>query len=147
MIHDIQIENTVLSTDVNPELIKKLATWILETNEQENPWLITFIFTDDYYIIDLNERFFNSSDPTDVISFNLSDSADSPEGEVYISVDTAARHATEYNVSLDNELCRLVAHGVYHLLDYDDATPEQKQQMTELEDKALFFIDKEQEKY
>jgi len=147
VIHTIQIENTVSCSDVKPELIKKLTAWILQTSDHQNPWSITFVFTDDSYIINLNVRFFNTSNPTDVISFNLSDSEDSPEGEIYISVDTAARHAEEYHVSLENELFRLVAHGVYHLIGYDDDTPEQKYRMTELEDKALFFIDKEQENY
>ncbi len=115
----------------------RLANWILESEKETASWNISIIFVDDSFIVQLNKRFLQRNNPTDVISFNLTDSPHQPEGEIYISVETAQRNATEYSVSLDNELFRLAAHGIYHLLDYDDATPEQRLEMTRLENKAL----------
>lgn len=101
-------------------------------------WHIRIILVPERQIIQLNRRFFQRSGSTDVISFNLN-SAGEPvlEGEVYICLEVAERQAKRYGVSLDNELQRLTAHGLYHLLGYEDGEPQQKEIMTALEDEAL----------
>ena len=73
--------------------------------------------------------------PTDIITFPLEDEV--LDGELYISLDTAARQAKEYGVSLTNELMRLVAHGTLHLVGYDDATDQQRKEMSRLEDNYI----------
>ncbi len=62
------------------------------------------------------------------------------EGEIYICVDQAKRQALQYNVSVENECARLVAHGIYHLLGYTDETFEKRSYMKMKEDSALNFI-------
>ena len=135
--NNIEIINTVEGVGLDEACCIRLANWILESEKATAPWNIAIIFVDDNFIIQLNKKFLQRSKPTDVISFNLTDSPDQPEGEIYISVQSAQRNAKEYAVDLDNELYRLAAHGLYHLLDYDDATPEQRLEMTRLENKAL----------
>ena len=134
----IAIAHPVRCPDLKRAELLRLVEWIFES-EKQPPWRLTFVFVDDAYMTDLNERFLQKSTSTDVISFNLSE-AETAEGEVYISIDTAKRNSQYYGVTLDNELFRLVAHGVYHLLDYDDVTEEGKRVMTALEDKALAYI-------
>ena len=95
------------------------------------------IFVDDARIQELNRRFLGRDRPTDVIAFNLSDSPEKLEGEVYVSVETAERQALDYGVTFWNELCRLAVHGVLHLLGFDDATDVQKKRMTEEENRIL----------
>ena len=95
------------------------------------------IFVDDVRIQELNKQFLGRDRPTDVIAFDLSDSPEKLEGEIYVSVDTAQRQAHEYGVTFWNELCRLAVHGVLHLLGFDDATDAQKRRMTEQEDRIL----------
>ncbi|MFN3269689.1 MAG: rRNA maturation RNase YbeY, partial [Candidatus Kapaibacteriota bacterium] len=73
---------------------------------------------------------------TDVISFNLSEGKDLL-GEVYICLQQAERQATEYNVSLENELLRLAIHGVLHILGFEDDTFDKKSEMHKLEDMFL----------
>lgn len=137
--YHINIENVYASDAVETTAITRMCEWILTREAQTGPWELTFVFVDNAFIKDLNERFFNISSATDVISFNLTEQ-DIPEGEVYISVDTARDNAKQYNVSLQDELLRLVAHGTYHILGYDDATEAQRQKMTQLENKALEYV-------
>jgi len=101
-------------------------------------WDVRIILVPEREIIALNRRFFQRAYSTDVISFNLT-AADAPllEGEVYICLETAERQAQEYGVTLGNELQRLTAHGLYHLLGYEDGDAAQKEIMTALEDAAL----------
>jgi len=135
--NNIEIIDAVQLVSLDEARYIRLVNWILKSEKATQPWNISIIFIDDRFIVQLNERFLQRSNPTDVISFNLTDSPNQAEGEIYISVETAQRNAKEYAEDLDNELSRLAAHGVYHLLDYDDATPEQRQEMTNLENKAL----------
>jgi len=138
MENNIHLENPAAYAGLQDKLCLKLVNWIL-TSEKQGLWNITIVFVDEKYIIDLNRRFFHKSTPTDVISFNLSD-PQTAEGEVYISVDTARTNSIYFDVSLDEELFRLIAHGVYHLLEYNDKTEEEKRMMTALENKALDYI-------
>ncbi len=140
MKNNIDIINTVETSAVDESGMIDLVNWILASEKCSAPWNISIIFVDDTFITDLNARFLGKSTPTDVISFDLTDSSEKPEGEVYISVDTAETNAQEYAVKLDDELYRLTAHGVYHLLGYDDAAPAQRLEMTSLENKALEYI-------
>jgi len=138
MSHDITIEN-IVKRHVNKLNMKKLAQWIVNQENISSPIKITIVLVDDEFITELNKTFLAKKSATDVLSFNLSE-PDEAFGEIYISVETAERHAKEYRVSVENELYRLVAHGTYHLLGYDDASEEQKITMTALEDKALEYI-------
>ena len=140
MKNNIEVIFSAGDAPVDESGIQDLLNWILADQKSGVPWRINLIFVDDEFISELNERFLQKSGPTDVISFNLTDSSEQPEGEIYISLDTAARNAADYGVKLVDELCRLTAHGVYHLLDFDDETPEQREEMTRLENKALEYI-------
>ena len=93
---------------------------------------INVALVDDKAIHAINKEFLQHDYPTDIITFSLEE--DRIDGELYISIDTALRQAAEYNVSLTNELMRLAAHGVLHLVGYDDANDEARAQMTALED-------------
>lgn len=96
---------------------------------------INFVLCDDDFIRELNKRYLGHDSPTDVITFVLEELP--LEAEVYISCDTAAEQASEYEVSFTQELARLAIHGVLHVAGIDDRTIEQRQIMRELEDKYL----------
>ena len=101
---------------------------------------ISFIITSDDYLRNVNKEFLNHDYFTDVISFNYS-SEGNITGEIYISEDTVRRNSIEYNVEFDNEMLRVMIHGVLHLVNYDDETDEKRQEMRRFEDKwmNLFF--------
>jgi len=121
-------------------LILKIANWILASHKQKYAWNINIIFVNDDFIIELNKKYFQKDYATDVISFNLTDTEESPEGEIYICVLTAKENSRYFESTPEEEILRLVAHGVYHLLDYNDATTAEKQIMTDLENSALAYI-------
>jgi len=99
---------------------------------------IGVIFVDTNYITRLNQKYFKKTIPTDVISFPLSnDETKCLEGEIYICAEVARQQAEDYHLTWENELLRLAIHGLLHLLDYDDVTPELKHAMTQKEDYYL----------
>jgi len=97
---------------------------------------INVIFVDDTKIVKLNKEFLRHNYPTDVISFPLGN-AKQIEGEIYISAETAKLQAKEYGVTLSNEVVRLAVHGTLHLIGYDDATPEQRIVMHDMENRFI----------
>ncbi len=115
-----------------------IAELILEQARPQGGWRVQIIVVPEEEIIRLNRRIFQRSGSTDVISCNLT-TAEEPvlEGEVYISLETALRQAREYRVSAGEELQRLTAHGIFHLLGYEDGDVRQKEIMTALEDEAM----------
>ena len=86
----------------------------------------------------MNLSYFNKNAPTDVISFPLhTDGKSGIEGEVYISIEQAQFHASEYSVSVNAELQRLIVHGILHVVGYDDATAAEKRKMTYRENRYI----------
>lgn len=101
--------------------------------------------TRDKEITELNSRYLNKKRPTDVIAFDLGPQPgkgkNSRVGEVVISVDMADRQAKENDVTLRQELMRLVTHGLVHLAGYDDISGGKKLlEMREMELKALQML-------
>jgi rRNA maturation RNase YbeY len=101
---------------------------------------ISFIITSDDNLRIINKEFLKHDYFTDVISFDYS-SEKNISGEIYISQDTVKRNSIEYNVRFNNEMLRVMIHGILHLVGYNDETETEKQEMTRLEDKfvQLFF--------
>jgi probable rRNA maturation factor len=84
---------------------------------------VSLVFCGDGRISGLNGEWLNREGPTDVIAFGLGEVGEEErgiEGEVYIDLVQAARQAPEYGATLDEEVRRLVVHGILHLLGYDD---------------------------
>jgi rRNA maturation RNase YbeY len=102
---------------------------------------VNIILFDNPDIHEMNKQFLNHDYPTDVITFPLNEENENAiEGEIYIGAEIAAIQAQEYGVSFQNELARLVAHGCLHLLGFDDATDELRQQMKVQEDSVLALL-------
>jgi rRNA maturation RNase YbeY len=89
---------------------------------------------------DLNREWLGHDWNTDVVSFPLDDDARARgeiEGEVYVDLDTAQEAAPEHGATFEHEALRYVAHGLLHLIGYDDATDEDRASMRALEDRYL----------
>ncbi|MCU0427868.1 MAG: rRNA maturation RNase YbeY [Candidatus Kapabacteria bacterium] len=93
---------------------------------------VSIVLVNDAKIHAMNKEFLQHDYPTDIITFPLEE--ETIDGELYISLDTATRQAEEHGVSLTNELMRLAAHGTLHLVGYDDASTEERKEMSRLED-------------
>ncbi len=106
---------------------------------RENPLKVkslALIFVTDDYLRDLHRQYLDDDSYSDVMTFNLGDGPE-VEGEIYISVDRARIQAAEYGVALEEEIARLIVHGLLHLQGYDDRTEAERQQMRKLEDRFL----------
>lgn len=90
---------------------------------------ISVAIVDDPCIHELNRRFLNHDEPTDVLSFVLEQRSGFVEGEIVVSADTAASRAGEFNWPPEDELLLYVVHGTLHLAGYDDKTPELRGEM------------------
>jgi len=107
-------------------------------NEQAGAAQVNLIFVNRDYILRLNRQYLNREYSTDVIAFPLSDPEDDFfEGEVYICLDQVFENAVSYRVENKQELQRVVAHGVLHLLGYDDRNAQDKHDMTSRENYYL----------
>ena len=100
---------------------------------------INFIFCDDAYLHKLNVDFLQHDTLTDVISFDNT-IGKLISGDIYISIERVADNAKDYNVSFDEELHRVMIHGVLHYIGFKDKTVLEKKQMTDAEDEALILL-------
>lgn len=98
---------------------------------------INFIFVTDKALRAVNAQYLNHDYNTDVVTFPLNEPGEPIEGEVYISIDTIKSNSKRFKVSFEEELHRVIIHGVLHLLGYDDQTEALKLRMKTLEDAAL----------
>ena len=113
-------------------LIKKRALDTLKFFDFKNSILDIYI-TSDEEIKELNKSYRQKNKPTDVLSFNINEFVGDYYylGEIVISYETAQRQALEYEASIEQEITRLLVHGIVHLMGYDHELSE--------EDNKIFF--------
>lgn len=80
---------------------------------------IAVIFCSDDYILQINQQYLSHDYYTDIITFDYSE-GDKLSGDLFISVDTVKANAEEYGTDFNDELNRVVVHGILHLIGYDD---------------------------
>ena len=97
---------------------------------------INYIFCSDERELEVNRQFLGHDYYTDVITFDYS-TASTLNGDIFISLDTVKSNAEMVGVRFEDELLRILIHGVLHLTGQGDKTPETKVQMTEKEEIAL----------
>ena len=100
---------------------------------------INYIFCSDNYILEVNKEYLNHDYFTDIISFDYSE-GDLISGDIFISIDTVKDNANTFKVSFDNELYRVIIHGILHYIGFKDKTDEEQEIMTKMENEALAMI-------
>jgi probable rRNA maturation factor len=133
-----------ISVDVNFEAILDEAIPKIENLLETEDKYFSIILTDDEFIKKMNNEYRNENCATDVISFPGSDetveAVDYKDdlGEIYISIETAMRQAVSIGVSIEDEMKRLVVHGILHLMGFDhEKSLEDEEIMTERENFVL----------
>ncbi|TPV34935.1 rRNA maturation RNase YbeY [Paucihalobacter ruber] len=104
----------------------KISAWINNAITAENKieGEINFIFVNDDYLLDLNEKFLNHDTLTDIITFDNS-VGNILHADIYISTERVQDNATDFKVSFQEELHRVMIHGVLHLAGYGDKTDDE----------------------
>ncbi len=119
----------------------KISAWISQVIAEENHELgeVSYIFCDDEYLHKLNVQFLDHDTLTDVISFDNS-LGDQIHGEIYISVERVRENAKEFSESFEEELHRVIIHGMLHFCKYKDKTKEEALLMRNKENEALKLL-------
>lgn len=97
---------------------------------------INYIFCDDEYLLKINRDFLQHDYYTDVIGFQYSDGK-ILSGDIYISVERVCENAKENEVEFENELARVMIHGVLHFMGYKDKSASDAKKMKNAENKYL----------
>jgi probable rRNA maturation factor len=116
--------------------------WINRVAEGEDKRIgaVSYIFCSDTYLIELNQEYLKHDTLTDIITFPY---ATSPiEGDIFISVDRVRDNAQDFGTPFEQELRRVIIHGVLHLCGYGDKTKAEAAKMRQKEDAALAIYEK-----
>jgi probable rRNA maturation factor len=132
MTIDIQIHRGSIAGKIPRGLITK-AVEVIALEYGWNDAEISVAVVDDPEIHRVNRQFLQHDYPTDVISFDTTESDSLLEGEIVVSVDTARRIAEENGWSGDHELLLYVVHGMLHVVGLDDKTPADVEEMRRAE--------------
>lgn len=118
----------------------KLSSWISNTISDEGfkEGDVNYIFCDDAYLFNLNMEFLDHDTLTDIISFDYT-MGKLISGDVYISIDRVRENAKDFNVSFENELSRVMIHGILHYCGYKDKTD---RETSEMRSKENYYISK-----
>ncbi|WP_097055786.1 rRNA maturation RNase YbeY [Salinimicrobium sediminis] len=119
----------------------QFETWIKEVIASEGKKVgeISFIFCDDEYLLEINQQYLDHDTYTDIISFDNS-VGNILNGDIFISTERVAENASEYGVTFEEEIKRVIVHGVLHFCGYKDKSKEEAQLMrTKEEEKMKMF--------
>lgn len=100
---------------------------------------IGYMFVDDEKILEINREYLGHDYYTDIITFDY-DERDVLNGDIVISVDTVRSNAEQFGKSFDNELHRVIIHGILHLCGINDKGPGEREMMEAAEDRALTLL-------
>ena len=121
------------------EAEEKTREWVENVIEKENRVIgdLNFIFCSDEHLHQINLQYLNHDTFTDIITFDNSEKVEEVSGDIFISIDRVKANAEELGLPFNQELHRVIIHGVLHLIGYNDKTEQEQQQMREKEDACL----------
>ncbi|MFM6954583.1 MAG: rRNA maturation RNase YbeY [Sphingobacteriaceae bacterium] len=129
------------SEDITLRLKNKaqLRDWFIATAQAEGARIkeLNYIFCSDAYLLEINQSYLNHDTYTDIITFDNSEIEGRVVGDIFISIDRVRENAQSFAVSENDELHRVMIHGLLHLLGYADKSKTEKAKMTEKENYYL----------
>jgi len=131
---DVALDHQPFPIDV--ERLRKAVRSVLDDHGFEQG-SVSLAIVDDAVIHDVNRRFLQHDEPTDVVTFVLEQDEGMLEGELVLGADVAARTAAELGVQPDDELLLYAIHGALHLVGYDDLSDEPRVEMRRQEREYL----------
>lgn len=120
---------------------ERIESWLEEVARNHNRIMgpMTYIFCDDPTILDVNRTYLNHDYFTDIITFD-STLGHRVSGDMYISLDTVGTNAEQLGRPYDEELRRVIVHGVLHLCGINDKGPGEREVMEQHENEALSLL-------
>lgn len=132
--------------DVKEPAVKKRAVsaWIKKVAKLYNRQVgdVSYIFCSDDKILEVNKQYLKHDYFTDVITFDYSEN-DTISGDIFISLDTVESNSQKFNTSNEEELLRVIIHGILHLCGLKDKSAEDSKMMTKSENQALEIYQKD----
>ena len=132
-------------TEFTLENEEAISGWISNVikSEGKKEGEINYIFCDDEYLLQINKEHLNHDYYTDIISFDYT-IGNEINGDMFISVDRVKENAVDFNVAFDEELKRVIIHGILHYCGYKDKLEEEELLMRNKEDEKLAMFHVEQ---
>jgi len=126
------------NTDFDLTQADEISLWLQNVAKSENFEIadLNYVFVSDEELYEMNVKYLNHNTLTDIITFNYVEN-EIVSGDIFISVDRVKENAVDFNVSFENELLRVMVHGLLHLMNYNDKTDEEQDMMTLKEDEKL----------
>ncbi len=120
-----------------------LRAWVCQViqNAGQEISSLNYIYCSDNYLLQVNQDYLSHDYYTDIITFDNRDDSSLPlDADIFISIDRVVDNAQSLDTSFDNELYRVMIHGVLHLLGSKDQTDEQKKEMRKSEEASLSLL-------
>lgn len=134
---------TFLSENITAPKIKKRKTaqWIKRVASLYNKNIgeVSYLFCNDEKILEINQQYLQHDFYTDIITFDNSEE-DILSGDIFISVDTVLSNSQKFNTTYEEELNRVIIHGILHLIGLNDESDEESKEMRSSEDRALKIL-------
>jgi len=113
---------------------KSHQMWLEEVLKSEGFGIgdVNYIFCDDVYLHEINVNYLNHDDYTDIISFDNS-KGNLVEADIFISTERVGENAKSHEVTFEDELKRVMAHGLLHCMNYNDKTEDERKEMRKKE--------------
>jgi probable rRNA maturation factor len=124
-----------VETDFKLKNKLKVRNWVRSILAQEGKRFgdISYVFCTDAYLLKMNIEYLKHDTLTDIITFDYSENG-KLAGDIFISIERVIENAKSFSVSVDEELARVLAHGVLHLSGFKDKKPDDKKLMRTKED-------------
>ena len=106
------------------------------SSENKNEGEINYIFCDDNYLVEINQQYLDHDTLTDIISFDYS-VGNELHGDVFISVERVVENAQDFDVTFEEELRRVLVHGILHYCGYKDKNEEDENLMRRKEEEKM----------
>ena len=131
--------------DFRIEESKTYRLWIDRVIHSENfkTGSINYIFCEDDYLNIIHQKYLKKEYLTDIITFDYVEN-DIVSGDIFISIERVRENAEMYQVEFENELLRVMSHGLLHLMGYDDRSEKDKTLMREKEEEKIKMFHVEQ---
>lgn len=112
-----------------------IKEWIISTisEEEKESGPLNFIFCSEAYLLKINQEYLNHDSHTDIITFNYNE-GNTVSGDIFIDPNRVTENASQLEASFEDELHRVIIHGVLHLIGYNDNNDESRATMRAKED-------------